>query len=92
MQNFIFSFGTILIGFQSCTHTFHTTTDFTDHFKRLNAILKEFEMKDHREQPILKIKMIDLNRKTLPLYKRLDEKNKTQKTDTNPFFLFPRCI
>lgn len=38
--------------------------------------MKEFEVKDHREQTFLKIKMIDLNRRTLPLYKRLDEKNK----------------
>ena len=56
---------------------FYTTTEFTDQFKRLNAVLKEFEVKDFREQPFLKIKMIDLNRKTLPLYRRLDEKNKT---------------
>ncbi|SDK79261.1 hypothetical protein SAMN04488034_101486 [Salinimicrobium catena] len=57
---------------------FYTTTEFTDQLKRLNAILKEFEVKDHREQPFLNIKMIDLNRKTLPLYRRLDEKNKTK--------------
>jgi len=55
---------------------FYTTTEFTDQFKRLNAVLKEFEVKDHIEHPFLKIKMIDLNRKTLPLYKRLDDKNK----------------
>lgn len=56
---------------------FYTTTEFTDNFKRLNAVLKEFEVKDHIERPFLNIKMIDLNRKTLPLYKRLDDKNKT---------------
>lgn len=56
---------------------FYTTTEFTDEFKRLNAVLKEFEVKDHREQLFLKIKMIDLNRKILPLYKRLDDKNKS---------------
>jgi len=56
---------------------FYTTTEFVDNFKRLNAVIKEFEMKDHIDQPFLQIKMIDLNRKTLPLYKRLDEKNKT---------------
>mgnify|MGYP006896873964 CR=1 FL=1 len=56
---------------------FYTTTEFTDNFKRLNAILKEFEVKDQNEQPFLKIKMIDLNRKTLPLYRRLDDKNKS---------------
>jgi len=44
---------------------------------RLNAVIKEFEVKDHIDQPFLQIKMIDLNRKTLPLYKRLDEKNKS---------------
>ncbi|SDS35622.1 hypothetical protein [Gramella sp. MAR_2010_147] len=56
---------------------FYTTTEFVDNFKRLNAVLKEFEVKDHIERPFLNIKMIDLNRQTLPLYKRLDEKNKT---------------
>ena len=55
---------------------FYTTTEFIDNFKRLNAILKEFEVKDHIERPFLNIKMIDLNRQTLPLYKRLDEKNR----------------
>lgn len=55
---------------------FYTTTEFTDQFKRLNAVLKEFEVKDHIERPFLNVKMIDLNRKTLPLYKRLDDKNK----------------
>lgn len=38
--------------------------------------IKEFEVKDHIERPFLNIKMIDLNRQTLPLYKRLDDKNK----------------
>lgn len=55
---------------------FYTTTEFTDQFKRLNAVLKEFEVKDHVERPFLNVKMIDLNRQTLPLYKRLDDKNK----------------
>ena len=55
---------------------FYTTTDFTDDLKRLEAVKKEFEVKNHRGQPFLKIKMVDLNRRTLPLYKRLDEKNK----------------
>jgi len=41
-----------------------------------DAVLKEFEVKNHRVQPFLKVKMLDLNRTTLPLYKRLDEKNK----------------
>ncbi len=67
--------GTVLSVFQSFTQT-STTAEFTNQFKRLNAVLKEFEVKDHREQPFLKIKMIDLNRQTLPLYKRLDDKNK----------------
>ncbi len=55
---------------------FYTTTEFTDQFKRLNAVLKEFEVKDHSERPFLNIKMIDLNRNTIKLYKRLDDKNK----------------
>jgi hypothetical protein len=55
---------------------FYTTTEFTDNFARLNAVLKEFVVKDNIDRPFLNIKMIDLNRKTLPLYKRLDDKNK----------------
>ncbi len=55
---------------------FYTTTEFTDQFKRFNAVLKEFEIKDHMERPFLNIKMIDLNRTTLKLYERLDQKNK----------------
>jgi len=69
-------YGTAQNEFQSCTQTFIQQLSSYDNFKRLNAVLKEFEVKDHIERPFLNIKMIDLNRKTLPLYKRLDEKNK----------------
>lgn len=55
---------------------FYTTTEFTDQFKRLNAVLKEIEIKGERNQPALNIKMMSLNRQTMPLYKRLDDKNK----------------
>ncbi|MES2812735.1 MAG: hypothetical protein V4670_09725 [Bacteroidota bacterium] len=55
---------------------FYTHTDFIDEFKKLDAILKEFEVKDHIKRPILNVKMINLNRQTLKLYKRLDDKNK----------------
>lgn len=58
---------------------FYTTTEFTDQFKRLNAVLKETIIKGERNQPALNIKMIDLNRRTMPLYKRLDDKNKAIK-------------
>lgn len=54
---------------------FYTTTEFTDQFKRLNAITKEFANRDSKT-PVIDVKMISLNRTTLPLYKRLDEKNK----------------
>ena len=55
---------------------FYTSQEFTDHFQRLGAILKEFEVTDHGKKPFMNIKMINLNRQTLPLYKRLDDKNK----------------
>ncbi|QXP56213.1 hypothetical protein H0I25_00015 [Cellulophaga sp. HaHa_2_95] len=58
---------------------FYTTTEFTDQFKRLNAVIKEFEVKDHGKRPFLNVKMINLNRQTLPFYKRLDDKNKALK-------------
>ena len=35
-----------------------------------------FEVKDHRNKKFLEVKMIDLNRQTLPLNKKLDDKNK----------------
>ena len=53
---------------------FYTTTEFTDQFKRLNAISKEILNTD-RKNPVIDVKMINLNRNTLPLYKRLDDKN-----------------
>ena len=53
---------------------FYTTTAFTDQFKRLNAVTKEITNSD-RNNPVIDVKMIDLNRNTLPLYKRLDDKN-----------------
>ena len=45
----------------------------------LNAVQKEFEVKDHLERPFLNVKMINLNRKKLPLNKRLVVKNKALK-------------
>lgn len=53
---------------------FYTNEEFTDQFKRLNAISKEFTDKDPKN-PVVNVKMIDLNRQTIPLYKRLDDKN-----------------
>lgn len=42
-------------------------------FIRLNAVSKEFIDRDYKS-PVISVKMIELNRQTLPLYKRLDEK------------------
>ncbi|UOB19371.1 hypothetical protein MQE35_08740 [Abyssalbus ytuae] len=53
---------------------FYTTTEFTDQFKRMNAVLKEIKNTD-RKSPVVNVKMIDLNRNTLPMYKRLDVMN-----------------
>lgn len=53
---------------------FYTNTSFLDNFKRLNAISKEYVDRDPKK-PVINVKMIDLNRNTLPLYKRLDDKN-----------------
>jgi hypothetical protein len=55
---------------------FYTDSSFVDEFKKLDAVLKEFEVKDHGNRMIINVKMINLNRQTLPLYKRLDDKNK----------------
>lgn len=57
---------------------FYTDSSFVDEFKKLDAILKEFEVKDFLNRPILNVKMINLNRQTLKLYKRLDDKNKAE--------------
>jgi len=53
---------------------FYTNTEFTEQFVRLNAVTKEFIDKDFKS-PVINVKMIDLNRQTLPLYKRLDNIN-----------------
>lgn len=55
---------------------FYTTNEYVENFEKLNAIRNEFEVKDTMNRPFLKVKNIDLNRKTLPLYKRLDVKNR----------------
>ncbi|TDO98486.1 hypothetical protein EV145_108120 [Flavobacterium sp. 245] len=55
---------------------FHTDSSYVDEFKKLDAVLKEFEVKDHSNRLIINLKMINLNRQILPLYKRLDDKNK----------------
>jgi len=59
---------------------FYTKEEFTDQFKRLGAVLKEFKDRDPKN-PVINIKMMDLNRQTMPLYKRLDDKNKGILTD-----------
>jgi hypothetical protein len=58
---------------------FYTDSSFIDEFKKLDAVLKEFEVKDNSNRMIINVKMINLNRQTLPLYKRLDDKNKALK-------------
>ena len=56
---------------------FYTDMRYIDDFVKLKAIKKEYEIKNNLDIPIVKIKVIDLNRQTLPLYRRLDEKNKS---------------
>ena len=58
---------------------FYTDNNFVDEFKKLDSVLKEFEVKDFINRPILNVKMINLNRQTLKLYKRLDDKNQAVK-------------
>jgi len=53
---------------------FYTKEDFTDQFIKLNAVSKEFIDRDSKS-PVISVKMIELNRQTMPLYKRLDDKN-----------------
>ncbi len=54
---------------------FYTTPDYLRNFEKLNAVRGEFTVKDTLDRTFLRVKSIDLNRKTLPLYRRLDEKN-----------------
>ncbi|MCR9226337.1 MAG: hypothetical protein NXH90_02795 [Flavobacteriaceae bacterium] len=54
---------------------FYTTPDYLRNFKKLNAVRGEFTVKDTMDRTFLRVKSIDLNRRTLPLYKRLDDKN-----------------
>lgn len=55
---------------------FYISTEFTGQFKRLKAVTKEITNTD-RKSPVIDDKMIDLNRKTLPLCKRLDNVDNT---------------
>lgn len=55
---------------------FYTSQEFTKQFEKLDAIMKTFESKDPEGKVYLNVKLIDLNRHTLALYKRLDDKNK----------------
>lgn len=55
---------------------FYTTQEFTRQFEKLDAVKKTFELKDPEGKVYLDVKMIDLNRHTLALYRRLDDKNK----------------
>ena len=45
-------------------------------FEKLNAIAKNYELRDDNERKFLDVKLINLNKHTLPLYKRLNAKNK----------------
>ena len=55
---------------------FYTNEGFVAQFEPLNAIEKNYELRDDNGRKFLDVKLINLNRHTLPLYKRLDEKNK----------------
>jgi len=58
---------------------FYTSTEYTEQFERLGSVNKEFDIKDELGKHAVNIKMINLDRKTLFLYRRLDEKNKATK-------------
>lgn len=51
-------------------------SSYVEEFKKLDAVLKEPEVKDHSNRLIINVKMTNLNRQILPLYKRLGDKNK----------------
>ena len=55
---------------------FYTTKEFTDQLERMGAVIKQIDNRD-KDTPVVNVKMIDLNRQTLPMYKRLDNKNKS---------------
>ncbi len=55
---------------------FYTTTEYTNQFKKMGAVLREFEVKDQNKTTFLNVKMIALNRNTLPMYDKLCKKNK----------------
>lgn len=53
---------------------FYTTKEFTDQLERMGAVIKQIDNRD-KDTPVVNVKMIDLNRQTLPMYNRLDKKN-----------------
>lgn len=54
----------------------YTDKGFLENFRKLGAVEKEFVNKD-RDSPVIDTKIMALNRNTLPLYSKLDEKNKS---------------
>ena len=55
---------------------FYTGIDFMDNFKRLDAVKSEQILKrDTKNEPFLELKILELNKKTLPLYNLLDNIN-----------------
>jgi hypothetical protein len=57
---------------------FYTDSSFVDEFTT-RCYTQGIWSKDHSNRPIINVKIINLNRQTLPLYKRLDDKNKALK-------------
>ncbi|WP_338198032.1 rolling circle replication-associated protein [Flagellimonas marinaquae] len=55
---------------------FYTSHEFLENFERLNAIRGVFKVKDKLGETLITVKNMDLNRQTLHLYRRLDERNK----------------
>lgn len=55
---------------------FYSTQEFTKQFEKMGQVHKSFEVKDFINNKLLDVKLINLNKQTLPLYRRLDDKNK----------------
>jgi hypothetical protein len=55
---------------------FYTTIKFIENFEKLKAIKKIMSYKDHSDNEMVRVHYIDLNNKTIELYRSLDSKNK----------------
>ena len=75
MLNLNVKYGTALKKVSQLYTDFYSKEAFTKQFERLNAISMTYKDRSHNS-PVKDVKIIQVNKKTLPLYSKLDAINK----------------